>query len=278
MVDLGGIFWLFWLFADFFLLFLFVLRKQVLFLWAVVIVFFVGLDACVCWDGLLPLYIFSWMDLDHLNRIVLLFPVLVIIIWHFFERIIWISRLSLHKIRQSSLICLLFLWICADDWIAINKDLFADFLLLMVVLVIAISLVLVASCDVVRNFVHFHDLVLIVILMNDVSDCRRFDDLLLFVMRHHVLLDFMSFLHLVLLPFFQLLLLHLYFNLLAWFFDRLLRTLLLVDLQDLFVEFLYVFAELLPVEGCWGATVAVHSLCVLQVTVDELLEEICIFT
>lgn len=276
MVDLGGIFWLFWLFADLFLLLLFVLRKQVLFLWAVVIVFFVGLDACVGWDGLLPLYVFSWMDLDHLNRIVLFFPVLVIIIWHFFERIIWISWLSLHKIRQSSLICLLFLWICADDWIAINKDLLADFLLLMVILVIAISLVLVTSCDVVRNFVHFHDLVLIVILRNDILDCSCFEDLLLFL-RHHVLLDFMSFLNLVLLSFFQLLLLHLDFNLLAWFFDRLLRTLLLVYLQDLFVEFLYAFAELLPVEGCWGATVAVHSLCVLQVTVDELLEEIYVF-
>lgn len=144
----------------------------------------------------------------------------------------------------------MFLWICADDWIAVNENLFADFLLLVVVLVIAISLVFVASWDVVRNFVHFHDLVFIVLLRNNVSDGGYFEVLFLIVLSHYVLLDFGSFLHLVLLPFFQLLLLYLYFSLFARFFDRLLRTLLLVDLQDLLVEFLNVFAELLPVEGC----------------------------
>lgn len=141
-------------------------------------------------------------------------------------------------------------WVGADDWIAVNEDLFADFLLLMVVLMSSIALVVVSSRDVVGDLMHFHHLVLIVVLLNYVSNSGRFEYLLLFVLRYPLLFDLVSILHLVLLLFFQSLLLDLDFSIIAGLFDRLLRTLLLVDFQDLLVEFLYVFSELFPVEGC----------------------------
>lgn len=95
MINLSGVFLWLRLFADLFLLFLLVFAEQVLFLRTVVVVLLIGLDTSVSWDGFLPLYFLSWMNLNHLDLVVLLFSVLVImlmlIVWNFFEIVVGIS-------------------------------------------------------------------------------------------------------------------------------------------------------------------------------------------
>lgn len=102
----------------------------------------------------------------------------------------------------------------ANDGIAVNENLFADLLFLVVVLLITRALVFVISRYFIWAFVYFHDLVFVIILWDDISDRRHLVYLLLLILRDHVL-DLVHFPHLVLFLLFQILLLGLNLSLFA---------------------------------------------------------------